>query len=1061
MFQAQFLRSPKKFVAAISFVITHIYLVVLIIAGLSSLAIAKHQTGHAFSDNWASTGDFGGVGLLQNRTARFRDDGDFSVGYTALDPYRRYYMSFQFLPWLEGTLRYTEITDKLFSIGGLASDAAFQDRGADLKFLLLEEKKFIPQIALGLQDGIGTGLFSGEFLVASKRYYDFDFSFGVGWGYFASGSSIKNPLININDEFRLRDAAGGFGGEATLANYFSGPNIGLFGGIEWRTPIKGVNLKFEGSTQDYQSEPLGNTFDRDYPFNYGLVYRPLPWVEFTAAHERGNTVMLRANIRANFNSDPVIKSDPPPPKLKPRKTVLKNRFSLPNSNWKGDASFSLKPRHTNRVIYSGEPVKFSPKRIFTAKTNPSERIADALFSGFEALSMQITSIETDDDEIRIYLSNGLREATREVQLDAARLAAALPAVGNRITLLEQRDDIIIHEVSLRRDQIEDRNISDNVHNQLEGVGFTIDSIHMGDTRAQLVISQVPVLDGDIEHAAANIVFNAAPISLEQVEIVQISNGRQLSRAVVRPGDIQRTAMVDQMFDGLEDSGYLVESLDYSVGKIRVHLSNGLTKGSDAYQKRSEAAARLVADHAPEEVSSIEVIQLSAGVEMARVTLRRTEESKFPADRSGPIKASENSTPTLADNEKNEIALKIFKDLEAAHFVVDKFEIEKHKATIFVTPTKFREYARNVGRASRVVASHAPNSIEEIEIVTLNAGLETARVSIMRRDLESGVMGESSPEEIWAHTRVTGPLPTPPFGNGAEKGVTTISNPRRYPTLGFGIMPRLKSHIGGPDGLYLYQIWMQFSVSADLYRGLSFGASFGKNITSTLDKITLDSDSLLPKVRSDLRKYYQEGKDGNIKHLQVDYMFQPMKNWFGRVSAGLFEEMFGGVGGEIMYRPYGSRLALSIDYNRVRQRAFNQRLDFLPYKVNTGHLNIYYRSPFMGLLGEIHAGQFLAGDKGAQFGISRVFDTGIGIGAYVTFTNVSAREFGEGSFDKGIFMNVPLELFLATSIQSYGNWAWRPLSRDGGQRLYMKNRLYGMLRQANIDAIMHDWDQFLD
>jgi len=100
--------------------------------------------------NTASSNDYGGVGLLQTRTARFRDDGGLDVGAVRIDPYQRYYITFQSMPWLEGTFRYTEITNRSFSIGGLASTEDYQDRGADLKFLLWEESKFLPQIALGL-----------------------------------------------------------------------------------------------------------------------------------------------------------------------------------------------------------------------------------------------------------------------------------------------------------------------------------------------------------------------------------------------------------------------------------------------------------------------------------------------------------------------------------------------------------------------------------------------------------------------------------------------------------------------------------------------------------------------------------------------------------------------------------------------------------------------------------------------------------------------------------------------------------------------------------------------
>ncbi len=367
----------------------------------------------------------------------------------------------------------------------------------------------------------------------------------------------------------------------------------------------------------------------------------------------------------------------------------------------------------------------------------------------------------------------------------------------------------------------------------------------------------------------------------------------------------------------------------------------------------------------------------------------------------------------------------------------------------------------MGRASRVIANHAPDSVEEIEIVTMNAGLETARVKILRKDLEAAVQRRGSPEEIWARTTISGPRASPPFGESPPGDVTVIANPRRYPTLGWDIRPALRSHIGGPDALYLYQIWVALTGSAELYRGLFIDTTVGKNIKSTLDQITLVSDSQLPHVRSDLRLYSQEGEDANIVRLQAEYLFQPARDVFARVSAGLFEQMFGGVGGEIMYRPYGSRLALSVDLNRVRQRDYDQRLDFLDYEVTTGHLNVYYKIPFMGLLGEIHAGQFLAGDRGAQFAVLREFGSGIAIGAWATFTNVSAAEFGEGSFDKGLYMSIPFEAFLTTSSLRGGSLSFRPLTRDGGQLLLVQRRLYGMAEGGNLDKIMHKWNRFLD
>ena len=1046
----------------------------LLICPSSRLASAANPTSANRPPNWATANDFGSVGLLQTRTARFRDDGDLDVGTAFIDPYRRYYISFQAMPWMEGTFRYTEITNRSFSIGGLASTEDFQDRGADLKFLLVKEGEYTPQIAFGLQDGIGTGLFAGEYLVANKGYYDLDFSFGMGWGYFASGSGVKNPLTTFSEIFKRRNSSGSFGGEANFSDYLSGDHIGLFGGVAWRTPLKGLSLKLEASTQDYQSEPLGNQFKRDLPINAGFVYRPFPWLELSGAYERGNIAMFRASVRANVDDAGLPKIDPPPPKLIPRPAKANANAGPAKAALEGDANFTLAPKLASRIIQPGDPQAIAPQPQLahwgtkspadgnTATGNSA--MVEALFTGFEAQAMQISSIETEADETKVYLATGLREAPKWRQIEAAQLVAtALPSASNRVTLIERRDEVVLHKVTVTRNELERGTIVDYLFDSLEAKGFSIDSIDFGHSLARLVVSRVPDLDGDVERAAAEVVFNAAPTPLQQVEIVQLAQGQQQSRAVVHRRDVRRSAKIDQMFDGLEANGFVVESLELTKGAAKVYLSSatmdGNRDGGADNQADYHAAAQLVADHAPTAVSSVEVVRLAAGIEATRVTLRRGDKGGLTAGQEA--KTADKFVPDLTDNEKNAVALKIFADLEAAHFTVDKFEISRRKATIFVTPTKFREHARNVGRASRVVANHAPASVEEIEVVTMNAGLETARVNILREDLEAAVKRQGSPEEIWARAKISGPRPSPPFGKSRPEDIAAIANPRRYPTLSWDVRPALRSHIGGPDALYLYQIWMALSASAELYRGVLVDTTVGKNIKSTLNEITLESDSLLPHVRSDLRRYSQEGEDGNIIRLQTDYLFQPAENWFGRVSAGLFEQMFGGVGGEILYRPYGSRLALSVDLNRVRQRDYDQRFDFLNYEVTTGHLNLYYKLPFMGLLGEMHAGQFLAGDRGAQFAVVREFKSGVAVGAWATFTNVSAEEFGEGSFDKGLYMRIPFEAFLATSSLRGGSLSFRPLTRDGGQLLLMQRRLYGIVEGGNVDGVMHKWDRFLD
>ena len=75
--------------------------------------------------------------------------------------------------------------------------------------------------------------------------------------------------------------------------------------------------------------------------------------------------------------------------------------------------------------------------------------------------------------------------------------------------------------------------------------------------------------------------------------------------------------------------------------------------------------------------------------------------------------------------------------------------------------------------------------------------------------------------------------------------------------------------------------------------------------------------------------------------------------------------------------------------------------------------------------------------GILLNFSRTFYNGVQFGAFATFTDVTTKQFGEGSFDKGIFFNIPI----------YGNlisYTWRPLTKDPGAKLNRRHTLYGLL-----------------
>ena len=69
--------------------------------------------------------------------------------------------------------------------------------------------------------------------------------------------------------------------------------------------------------KEYTNEALENILPDTGPINFGIIFRPAPWIDIGYGFERGRR-MLRFTLRSDFNTDGVTKFDPPPPRIGPR-----------------------------------------------------------------------------------------------------------------------------------------------------------------------------------------------------------------------------------------------------------------------------------------------------------------------------------------------------------------------------------------------------------------------------------------------------------------------------------------------------------------------------------------------------------------------------------------------------------------------------------------------------------------------------------------------------------------------------------------------------------------------
>ena len=178
-----------------------------------------------------------------------------------------------------------------------------------------------------------------------------------------------------------------------------------------------------------------------------------------------------------------------------------------------------------------------------------------------------------------------------------------------------------------------------------------------------------------------------------------------------------------------------------------------------------------------------------------------------------------------------------------------------------------------------------------------------------------------------------------------------------------------------------------------------------------------------------------------------------------MTAGYLEGMHGGVSGEVLWKPVEQSWGLGLEANWSRQRDFDQLFGFQDYDVFTGHASLYWDTGYKGLYAQVDAGRYLAGDWGATFTAKRRFANGWELGGFFTLTGVPFDDFGEGSFDKGLMLTVPFNWFLPIESRQDFTYTMRPLTRDGGQRLGVRNRLYPIVSGHDRQALHRDWGSF--
>jgi len=375
-------------------------------------------------------------------------------------------------------------------------------------------------------------------------------------------------------------------------------------------------------------------------------------------------------------------------------------------------------------------------------------------------------------------------------------------------------------------------------------------------------------------------------------------------------------------------------------------------------------------------------------------------------------------------------------------------VDATRAIIHLRNPTYQSPAQAIGRAARVLTARLPASVETIEIIPFTtSGLATAKITLYRQDMEALEFSYDNAWLSYARAQIS----------EVDLKDTAIDSHRALQRpFSWGLGPFVDFSFFDPDNPVRADIGIEAHARYEPMPGFVLSGQIKQRLGGNRDGTRL-SDSVLPHVRSDVALYAAEA-DLTLPILTGAYFFRPGDNLYGRVTLGYLEEMFGGLSGEVLWKPVTSDFAIGAELNFVQQRDFDQQFGFRDYDVTTGHVSAYYDLG-NGFQTQVDVGRYLAGDWGATVSLDRAFKNGVRIGAFATLTDVSFEDFGEGAFDKGIRFSVPLASLIGNSDKRSVVRTIRPTTRDGGARLIVQDRLYEQVRETHKTALNNSWARF--
>lgn len=351
-------------------------------------------------------------------------------------------------------------------------------------------------------------------------------------------------------------------------------------------------------------------------------------------------------------------------------------------------------------------------------------------------------------------------------------------------------------------------------------------------------------------------------------------------------------------------------------------------------------------------------------------------------------------------------------------------------------TKYLSSAKAAGRVLRILLFHSPADTQKLSVVLKRRRMPILRVSVTPDHLEKFLFGEI-PQEVF--DRLMEIQDASSLSEG-EAGPAIESGDRDFLTYRTGIKPEVQLWLNDPSGVVKVRVGIKPWVIANLWEGAAGYARYDIPFYSNIESSNVPVPDA---VRSDAWIYLD--RNYSFDRLLVDQAVRLYDRTFGRITLGYLDKMYAGAGGEVLTFLLDGSLAVGLEADYAIKRKPGTQFDLLDFRRHTVLGNVYWRVPRMGLTLHVQYGRFLASDVGWKLEVKRRYQNGVEVGAWYTDTDTDELTgYNRDYNDKGIFLTLPVNMFVNYETNTAYHYAISPWTRDVGATVFHWQEIFDLV-----------------